>query len=209
LFMCDEPERLCLQCIGSSGLVVCCKQRGAEELTCGTRHNGAKFVIPEGNDLSRLVFVHDPKNRSRFLTGPWADRSWFSESAIRVMATDSKTVPEWAEVFRIGRLQAYGDLKPASTKTIQEELDFVDVAQDLKTPTRKEWGITKKDAGETTSPQFLSERDLEMRHTWQEDSFMPSGIVDHIEKVGRRHERRLHPSRSPRTGRSGETRMCG
>ena len=73
LFMCDESARVCLQCVGSSGLVVCCKQRGAEELTCGTRHNGGKFESPEGIELSRLVFVHDPKNRSRFLTGPWAE----------------------------------------------------------------------------------------------------------------------------------------
>jgi hypothetical protein len=100
------------------------------------------------------------------------------------MTADSKTVPEWAEVFRIGRLQAYGDMVPATTKTIQEELDFVDVAQDLKTPSRKEWGIPKKEEGEITSPPFLSERDLEMRHKWQEDSFMPTGIVDHIEKLG-------------------------
>jgi hypothetical protein len=50
------------------------------------------------------------------------------------MATDTKTVPEWSEVFRIGRLQAYGDQEPATTETIQDELDFVDVAQDLNTP---------------------------------------------------------------------------
>jgi hypothetical protein len=100
------------------------------------------------------------------------------------MATDTKTVPEWSEVFRIGRLQAYGDLEPATTETIQDELDFVDVAQDLKTPSRKEWGITKKEAGKATSPPFLSDRDLEMRHTWHEDTFMPTGIVDHIEKMG-------------------------
>ena len=170
-------------CVGSSGLVVCCKLRGAEELTCGTRHNGAKFESPEGIDLRHLLFVHDPKNRSRFLTGPWAERSWFSESALRVMAVDSKTVPEWAEVFRIGRMQAYGDMMPATTQTIQEELDFVDVAQDLKTP-RKEWGIPKKEEEEISSPAFLSERDLELRDKWQEDSFMPTGIVDHIEKLG-------------------------
>jgi hypothetical protein len=100
------------------------------------------------------------------------------------MASDVKSVPEWAEVFRIGRLQAYGDLVPATTETIQDELDFVDVAQELKTPNRKEWGIPKRDAGDFTSSPFLSERDLELRHKWQEDTFMPTGIVDHIEKLG-------------------------
>jgi hypothetical protein len=157
LFMRDESARLCLCCVGRSGLVACCEQRVAEVLTCGTRHHGAKFEIPEEIDLSRLVVVHDPKNRSRFFTGPWAGRRWFSESSLRVMCADSKTVSEWAEVFRIGRLQAYGDLEPATTKTIQEELDFVDMAHDLKTPDHKEWGIAKKSAGETTSPSFLSE----------------------------------------------------
>jgi hypothetical protein len=56
-----------------------------------------------------ILFVHDPKNISRFLTaGPWADRSWFSEAAVKVMATDSKSAPEWSEVFRIAYAQAYG-----------------------------------------------------------------------------------------------------
>jgi hypothetical protein len=41
------------------------------------------------------------------------------------MAMDSNSVPEWSEVFRIARLQAYGDLMPATTATIQEELAFV------------------------------------------------------------------------------------
>jgi hypothetical protein len=85
--------------VGGSGLVVCCKPRGAQAETCGTRHNGTKFVVPEANRLVEMVFVHDPKNKYRFLSEHWwAMRCWFSEGTLRVWAVSHKTVPECPNV---------------------------------------------------------------------------------------------------------------
>jgi hypothetical protein len=60
LFLGHESTTYCMGCVGSTGLVVCCKPRGEQQETCGTKHNGAPFELPEGRLIKDLVFVHDP-----------------------------------------------------------------------------------------------------------------------------------------------------
>jgi hypothetical protein len=140
LFVCNAESLLCLKCVGVGGLFICCRKRGEEgDETCGTRHNGPSFKSPGNLPMKDLLFVHDPKNKTRFLTTPWAERSWFSNASVRIMATDHKSVPEWSEVFRIAHLQAHGDSILATTDSIQ----------------RKSWRLLVR---RKTSPRLLVRR---------------------------------------------------
>jgi hypothetical protein len=60
LFLGHESTMYCMGCVGSTGLVVCCKPRGEQQETCGTKHNGAPFEMPEVRLIKDLVFMHDP-----------------------------------------------------------------------------------------------------------------------------------------------------
>lgn len=184
LFLGHESTTYCMGCVGSTGLVVCCKPRGGQQESCGTKHNGAPFELPEGRLLEDLVFVHDPRNKNRFLSEPWASRSWFSEASLKVMASDYKGVPEWAEVFRVAQAKAYEELQPTTADAIQAELAFVASAQDLKTPGRKVSSITKDRDEEPPSSPFLSDQDLEQRDEWRKSAFLPKGLAEHVEKLG-------------------------
>jgi hypothetical protein len=63
LFLGHESTMYCMGCVRSTGLVVCCKPRGEQQETCGTKHNGALFELPKGRLIEDLVFVHhDPLN---------------------------------------------------------------------------------------------------------------------------------------------------
>lgn len=184
LFVGQESITYCLSCVGSTGLVVCCKPRGEQAESCGTKHNGERFEFPAGRTLQDLVFIHDPKNKTRFLSEPWADRKWFSEAALKVMSSDYKSVPEWSEVFRVAQIRAYEDLQPASVESIQSSLEFVANAQELKTPGRK---APKKDdpiIKDIPKSPFLTEQDITMRNEWYNNELLPKGLVAHVEKLG-------------------------
>jgi hypothetical protein len=122
--------------------------------------------------MEDLLFVRDPKNRFRMMTEPWAERSWFSESSLRVLARSKKTVPEWASVFQVARSAAWDgqvppeDLYPeedselfknfeSSTKNMSEPVPSYEdsVARGLlqeESEERAAWGDGAKSPGKTS-----------------------------------------------------------
>jgi hypothetical protein len=72
LFLGHESTTYCMGCVGSTGLIVCCKRRGEQQEPFGTKHNGALFELAKGRLIEDLVFLHDPRYKTHFLSEPWA-----------------------------------------------------------------------------------------------------------------------------------------
>ena len=178
LFLFDAESPCCLGLIGSENLLVC----GKPVQDCGTSHQGGRYETTE--TMADMIYVRDPKLATRFLKAPVAERAWFLDGALQAMIKAKKTVPEWAEVFRVAKASSEASHQGATEFDIEEQLDFVEKAQAFTTPAKaNELKVNYEDVIDGFSP-FLGEEDLAKREKWRQDPSMQVDFLELLEKLG-------------------------
>lgn len=140
-------------------------------------------------NLSDLIFVHDPLLPVHFLKEPTAERVWFSDGSLKVMEQSKKTVPEWVEYFQAAQEAAKEHvLVGAAPLDIEKHLIFVSQAQEFATPLKvanlKLEVDPQEELDSTIPPSSHEDQDWSSQLPWKEGSGLPDSVIEYLKRLG-------------------------